>query len=345
MKLTPWMLTMAAFGIIALLAVGFIFKKLMASPVAEVKPPEPRVLPMAISAIEPGTVITAAHVGNGRASASQELKKDTFTSREGVIGRIAKVRIEAAVPLEGNMFYSIGDHPGLAVAPGKQAVTVNVSETSAVLLQKLKSDQRVDVLLTVTGTGTGGGDRIQNTGSRSQGSSLYTSLDDSMTVTLFKGVKVLAVHRGGSAAALVQSSTESKVTLELDEDEARIVSLAQRKGEIDLVYTSLTEPSAGIDIEAEEANRITVREILGIEREKEKEKPFRTEHYRGGGRTSSYFEDGERLDGYGGSGDGGGGAFGGSQIQNTGGGQDWSTDAKPANRQQNVAQKPVAAGS
>jgi pilus assembly protein CpaB len=339
------MLTMAAFGIIALLAVGFIFKKLMASPVAEVTAPEPRVLPMAITAIEPGTVITAAHVGNGRASASQELKKDTFTSREGVIGRIAKVRIEAAVPLEGNMFYSIGDHPGLDVAPGMQAVTIDISETSSVLLQKLKSDQRVDVLLTVTGMGSGGIDRIQNTGTN-QSSSLYTSLDDSMTVTLFKGCKVLAVHRGGSAATLVQSSMGSRVTLELDEDEARIVSLAQRKGEIDLVYTSLTEPSQGIDIEAEEANRITIREILGIEREKEKEKPFRTEHYRGGGRSSSYFEDGERLDGYGGGdGDGGGGAFGGSQIQNTGGGQDWSTDAKPTIRQQNVAQKPVAAGS
>ncbi len=85
MKLTPWMLTVAAFGVIALLAVGFLAKKLFAAPVVEVKPPEPRVLPMAITAIEPGTVITRAHVGNGRAVPGQELAKDTFTSVDGVI--------------------------------------------------------------------------------------------------------------------------------------------------------------------------------------------------------------------------------------------------------------------
>ena len=146
MKLTPWMLTVAAFGIIAVLAVGFLFKKLMAAPVVEVKPPEARILPMAITEIEPGTVITRAHVGNGRAKPGETLPEDTFLSLDGVIGRIAKEKITSAVPLRGAMFYSPGDFPSLKVSPGKQAVVVKVSETTAVLSQKMKPEQHVDVL-------------------------------------------------------------------------------------------------------------------------------------------------------------------------------------------------------
>lgn len=341
MKLTPWMLTMAAFGIIALLAVGFLFKKLMAAPVAEVKPPERRVLPMAITAIEPGTMITSQHIGNGPAPGDQPLAKDTFTNREGVIGRIAKVRIEAAVPLEGSMFYSVGDHPGLAVEDGKQAVVVRVSETTAVLGQKLKPEQHVDVLLTVDGYGTGARTRLQSTGGSMQlGATSANTINDAMTVTLFKGVKVLSVSRGYTTTSL-QGNDSSSVTLELDPEQSRIVSLAQRKGEIDLVYSSSAESGSGIDIKAAEKDRITLHEILGIKPEKEKEKPFRTEHYRGAGRSTYYFEDGERIGGYGYGGDG---DSDGSRLQSTGGsGGDWSTDTGSGDRHKDVARVPAAA--
>jgi Flp pilus assembly protein CpaB len=132
------MLTVAAFGIIAVLAVGFLFKKLMATPVVEVKPPEAKILPMAITEIESGTVITRAHVGNGRAELGVKLPEDTFLSLDGVIGRIAREKITAATPLQGSMFYAPGDFPDLKVSPGKQAVVVKVSQTTAVLSQKMK---------------------------------------------------------------------------------------------------------------------------------------------------------------------------------------------------------------
>ena len=250
MKLTPWMLTVAAFGIIAVLAVGFLFKKLMAAPVVEVKPPEAKILPMAITEIEPGTVITRAHVGNGRAELGVKLPEDTFLSLDGVIGRIAKERITAAVPLQGSMFYAPGDFPDLKVSPGKQAVVVKVSQTTAVLSQKMKPEQHVDVLLTVDNLGSGDATRLQSTGGSVGGDSIG-STSSAMTATLFKGVKILAINRGYTTTAL-QGGEAQNVTLELDEDQTRIISLAQRKGEIDLVYNESGEEGNGIEINPSE---------------------------------------------------------------------------------------------
>jgi Flp pilus assembly protein CpaB len=332
-KLTPWILTVAAFGIISLLAVGFLFKKLLANPVVDVKPPEARVLPMAISSIAPGTVITRAHVGNGRAAAGEELTKDTITTLDSVIGRIAKEQIEAATPLRGSMFYAPGDHPDLDVADGKRAVTVRVSETTAILSQKLKADQYVDVQLTVDGIGTGGGSRLQSTGGSVRNAS---GTDDAMTATLFKGVRILSISRGYTATSLSGGESHN-VTLELDESQARIILLAQRKGEIDLVFSEEGPGTGGIAIEASEKDRITLQEILGIKPEPEKEKPFRTEHYRGSGHSTRYYKDGQLFGGYG---DGDGGDSDGSRLQSTGGTMGgWSTDTAPTDRRKDLAQQ------
>jgi hypothetical protein len=156
-----------------------------------------------------------------------------------------------------------------------------------------------------------------------------------MTVSLFKGVKILSMSRGYTATAL-QGSDSHNVTLELDEEQARIVSLAQRKGEIDLVYNENGAGTGGIDIQASEKDRITLQEILGIKPPAEKEKPFKTEHYRGGGHSTSFFEDGERVNSFG----GGGAGSDGGRLQSTGGSVGgWSTDTKPTDRQQNMAQQ------
>ncbi len=335
MKLTPWMLTVAAFGIIAVLAVGFLFKKLMATPVVEVKPPEAKILPMAITEIESGTVITRAHVGNGRAELGVKLPEDTFLSLDGVIGRIAREKITAATPLQGSMFYAPGDFPDLKVSPGKQAVVVKVSQTTAVLSQKMKPEQHVDVLLTVDNLGSGDVTRLQSTGGSVGGDSIG-STSSAMTATLFKGVKILAINRGYTTTAL-QGGEAQNVTLELDEDQTRIISLAQRKGEIDLVYNESGEEGNGIEINPSEKDRITLKEILGLKDPPNKEKPFKTEHYRGGGSSRTYFEDGEMIDG---NGNGAGGNTDGSRLQSTGGSVGgWSTDTAPADQQKNVAQK------
>lgn len=331
MKLTPWMLTVAAFAIIALLAVGFLLKKLWAQEVVEAPAPESRTLPMALAELEPGTVITRAHIGNGPWLKASELAPDTFTTIEGVLGRIVKEQISPASPLRSSMFYAPGDQPDLNVAEGKRAVTIRVSETTAVLNQKLKPGQYVDVQLTVDGL-SGGQTRLQSTGGSVRNASDY---GNAMTATLFKGVKLVTMNRSNTTTSL-QASESSNVTLELDEVQARIALLAQQKGEIDLIYNPNGEGTGGIEIKSEN-DRVTFYELLGLKEEAEKAKPFKSEHYRGSGHSNLYFQDGSRVGGWGDAGD----SSSGVPLSNTSG--DWTTDTNPAGRNQNVAQQPTAA--
>ncbi|MBL8810843.1 MAG: Flp pilus assembly protein CpaB [Planctomycetaceae bacterium] len=334
MKLTPWMLTVAAFVIIAALAIGFFIKKAFAREVVEVPKPEARTLPMAITEIEPGTQITRAHIGNGPWDRALELAPDTMVSLDSVIGRIAKEKITAATPLRGSMFYAPGDFPGITVSEGKKAVVVRISETTAVLNRKLKTGQFVDVQLTVDGiTGGGGTSRLQSTGGSVRGPAAG-GLNNAMTATLFKGVKVIGVNHGYITASLQSTDASSEsVTLELDEEQARIALLAQKKGEIDLVFSQSGPGNGGIEIEASEQDKIFFQEILGLKQTPEK-KPFKTEHFRGTGFSSNYFEDGERIGGYGGD-----AQTDGTRLQSNGGGGDWSTDTTPTDKQKNVAER------
>ncbi len=331
MKLTPWMLTVAAFGIIALLAVGFIFKKIWATEIVEAPKPESKVLPMAIMDLEPGTMITRAHVGNGPWPKDSELTSDTLLSVDGVLGRIVKESISRATPLRGSMFYAPGDQPDQKVADGKRAVSIRVSDTTAALLQKLKPEQYVDVQLTVDGIGVGGGDRLPSTGGSVRDASGY---GNAMTATLFKGVKIVSLSRGYTTTAL-QGGESRNVTLELDEVQTRIALLAQQKGQIDLVYNPNGPGTGGIEIKSEK-DRVTLHELLGLKEAIEKDRPFKTEHYRGAGHSSSYFRDGERV---GGNSDAGGDSADGTRLQSNGNYGDRTTDVNSADRNKDVAQK------
>jgi len=117
-----------------------------------------------------------------------------------------------------------------------------------------------------------------------------------MTATLFKGVKVVQVNRSSPGAAMAASAGNQSVTLELDEEQSRIALLAQKKGEIDLIYSNNGPGKGGISIEASEDDRIFFMEILGLKSvAREENKPYRTEHYRGPSFNSQYFEDGQRI--------------------------------------------------
>jgi pilus assembly protein CpaB len=324
-KLTPWMLTIAAFGIIALMAVGFLFKKLTAREVvAEAKVPS-RSLPMAISEIEAGTVITRAHIGNGPWQAGSDLSPDTFTTAEGVIGRIAKEKITAARPLRGSQFYAPGDLPDLKVSEGMRAVTINVGDETAMVNGLIKPGQFVDVHMTIDGPAAG--DR-QN---RQFGA-------DTMTLTLFDGVRVVAMNR-----SYIQSSVDRghNVTLELDKEQARIMLLAKQKGTIALSYNPTGAGGGGVSVKSEQ-DRVTLQQLLGIAPIKEKDKPFMTEHFREGMRSTTYFEDGRRVN-YSGDNDLGGNDNGGIPLNR--GGDNWSTSVDKAQKNQDVTQQPAASSA
>ncbi|MBL8818641.1 MAG: Flp pilus assembly protein CpaB [Planctomyces sp.] len=320
MKLTPWMLTVAAFLMVAVLAVGFLFKKLTAREIVEAPRVESRTLPMAITEIEPGTVITRAHVGRGPWKADAELAPDTFVDLDGVIGRIAKEKITAAQPLRGSQFYAPGDHPDLKVAEGKRAVTINVGDDTAMVNGLIKPGQYVDVHMTVDRNGT---DAAR---SRLVGA-------DAMTLTLFEGVRVVAMNR-----SYTQSSVERghNVTLELDEDQTRIMLLAEKEGTVALTFNPAGPGSGGVSIKSEQG-RVTLKELLGIQVPEEK-KPFMMESYRGSGHGVTYFEDGRRIN-YVGDNDNGGV---GTPLQNNGSGSDWSTGVdRKATPDRSVTQQKV----
>lgn len=313
MKLTPWMLTVSAFLIVALLAVGFIIKKLTAREEVAAASIEPRRLPMATTDIEPGTEITRAHLGNGPWSASETLPPDTFTNSDGIIGRVAKEKIAAAKPLRGAQFYGPGERPDLKIADGKRAVTVNVGDETAMVNGLIRPEQFVDVNLTI--------DRVPSELARNRRMG-----GDAMTLTLFDGVRVVAVNR-----SYIQTSVDRghNVTLELDPDQARILMLAKEKGKIGLAYNPDGPGDGGVSIRSEE-ERITLQELLGIVEPAEK-KPFMTEHYRGTGRGTTYFENGRQVD------SDGLGDNGGTTLQNTG--DDWSVGTDRARSDKSLTQQ------
>lgn len=278
MKLTPWMLTVSAFLIMALLAVGFIFKKLTARVEVAAPTPESRRLPMATADIEPGTEITRNHLGIGPWSATESLPPDTFTTSEGIIGRIAREKISAAKPLRGTQFYGPGERPDLKIADGKRAVTVNVGDETSMVSGLIRPEQFVDVNLTIERPATAG------IGGRRLG-------EDIMTLTLFDGVRVVAMNR-----SFTQTSVDRghNVTLELDPDQARILMLAMGKGKIGLAYNPDGPGTGGVSLKSDE-QRVTLQELLGIVEPVEK-RPFLTEHYHGTEHGTTYFDNGRRVD-------------------------------------------------
>lgn len=291
MRLTPWMLTVSAFLIVCLLSAAFLFKKLTAREITTEPQVAVRSLPMATSDIEAGSLVTRAHLGNGPWRNTADLSPDTFTSIDGVVGRIARERIPAATPLRGAQFYAPGDHPDLKVAPGMRAVTVNVGDDTAMVNGLIKPGQYVDVHMTVDRPASG---TTRNRRSR----------DDAMTLTLFEGVRVVAMNR-----SYTQSTAERghNVTLELGESQARVLLLAGQKGAIALTYNPSGPGNGGVQSESEQ-DRVTLQQLLGLT--DDEPKPFVTEHYRSGGRATHYFgEDGRYLDTLGG-GDAGAGDSG-----------------------------------
>jgi pilus assembly protein CpaB len=286
------MLTVAVFGIICTLAAGY-FMKLAYQPGQTEEPArERRTLPMAVSEIAPGTVITRAHLGNGPWDRSLPLEPDTLVNIDSIVGRITREKITAAQPLRGAMFYPIGDFPEIDVAEDKRAVVVQVSPTTAVLNSKLKPGQFVDVQLTVQNLNVS--PNIQPQASNVARNSV--TMSDAMTATLFKGVRVVSINKGGTSTTLQNAQANANsVTLELDEEQSRIALLAQKRGDIDLIYSKAGPGEGGIDIDSSEEDRIFFLEILGL-RSPSLKQPFRSEHYRGSGFSDAYFEDGVRTD-------------------------------------------------
>ena len=96
-RITPALLTVVMLGVVGLLVVAYIGKKLLAREAPA--PVDTRMsVPMALTELEPGTRITEAHLAMGPVDRTKVTRDTVLTSRV-LLGRVVKNKIEAAQPL------------------------------------------------------------------------------------------------------------------------------------------------------------------------------------------------------------------------------------------------------
>jgi Flp pilus assembly protein CpaB len=272
------MLTIILLLVVAGLVIAYVVKSLFAAePQAAVAP---RLYPMAVADLEPGTIITKAHLAQGPFSGQSE--RSFARSDSILIGRVVREKITAAQPIDTTKLHAPGWEAPVEVAVGMRGYSLLLGDGSAVVDGLVKANEYVDVHFTPTGVS----DRRFRGG---------------VTMTMFKGVKVLSVNRNRSN---VNTRGENTVTLEVTPEQVNILELARKKGELTLAYTPDGKGNGGIAVADED--RAFFEELLGLAPLPEPKKPFVTEMYRRGGRGAMAFnDDGTHWTGYGDNGYGG----------------------------------------
>lgn len=267
-RLTPATLTVVMFGIIGLLVLGYFAKNLFAQ---KEKPAGPtlREVPMAVTDIKPGTVITADHLGMGRYDRTK-LTPDVLLANRVIVGRVCREPIKAATPIKAGQLYQPGELPPLDIGPGMRAVSIEVGDGVAMVDGIIKPGDTVDVLFTAQG-GSAGNDNTYQGG---------------LTMRLFEGVKVLAINRNFAQGRVDKGNNH--VTLELTVAQTNIIVLAKDRGHITLTYNPNGKGNGGLALSNSE--RVTLFELLGLEKSDPRVEPFVTDIFRGTGHVRNRFD-------------------------------------------------------
>lgn len=276
-SLTPARLTLIMFIVVGALIAAYVAKGLFAK---EEKPPEValRSVPAAVSDMQPGTRITEAHLGVIRIPEDQ-LQPGSLINDRSIIGRVVREKITAAAPILTTQLYEPGEFPPLQVEEGMVAVSVQMENDTDMVDGLIKPGEYVNVHMTVDSTGS-----LDTTDDRLRGG---------LTLTLFRGAKVLAINQNTTAGA-ADDLTGNRVTLELTREQANILILAKERGHITLTFAPEGKGSGVVGVS--DADRATLEEILGLKPIPEPEAPFSTETFRGTGRTVLQFRDGGRVE-------------------------------------------------
>jgi pilus assembly protein CpaB len=248
------------------LVLAYAGKKLLARQEV-VEGPKVELMPVAVADLNPGTVITSAHIGMARIRLDR-LDPASARTEKVLLGRVVKNALKRAEPINMVDLYAPGEFPPLNVEKGMRAVSINLNDNGTV--SGLQVGQYVDVHFSPT--------------------AIIDPEKGAFTMTLFKGVKVLEL--GGSG-----SRNNAKVTLELTPEQSNILILAKDKGDLQLTYTPEGKGAGGVAVK--DADRATLSEILGLTPPKKEPEPFVTEIYSGTGRRVQSFKDGKRADQYG----------------------------------------------
>ncbi|MCA8997133.1 MAG: Flp pilus assembly protein CpaB, partial [Planctomycetaceae bacterium] len=273
-RLSPAFLTVMMLGIIGLLVVLYVGKKMFAT--AEAPPGDPLMeVPMALTDLPPGTVITEAHLAQGRSRISK-ITRDVVRSQRVIIGRVVKNPITAAEPIKSTDLYPPGEKPKPEVAPGMKLVTISTGDRAVLNDSVIRPGDFVDVKFL-------------------PGSFPNQEEVGSMILTLVEGVRVVEMN-GSSTGSSGSSRRGTSLTLELTPEQANILLLAESNGELQFAYNPTGQGTGGISVDG--AERVTLHQILGIEQVPEEEPEddtFVTEHYSGTGRSEHEFRNGRRI--------------------------------------------------
>lgn len=273
--LTPARVTLLMLLVVGGLAAAYVAKTLLAAD-GSLATVETRTVPMAVADLKPGTVVTEAHLGVGR-MAVREFREHPgmLLENRAIVGRVVKEPIQAGTPILFSQLYQPGEQPPLEVGSGMRAISVSLKDPVALVDGRIAPGQYVDVHFTLNNTGTGNADRYRG----------------SITVTLFKGVRVLALGTG--AGTLGRNRGNNSVTLELTPGQANIVIQAASRGDITLSYNPDGKGTGGVGSNRDD--RATLDEILGLTGPTDDGSTFTTETYRGSSRSTNQFRGGRRV--------------------------------------------------
>lgn len=276
-RFSPATLTLLMLLIIGGLVIAYVGKKMLAR---EDKPVvDPLIdVPMAIADLEPGTKITKGHIAMGRLLQSK-LTRDLVKTDRILIDRVVKTKIKAAQPISTLDLYPPNQGPPLKVGAGMRAVTISLADGVAAVDGLVKADDYVDIQFVPA---------------------FYRDLarNGGMIMTLFKGIKVIAMNRTITGVADASRGANT-VTLEMTPDHANVLLLASRKGQLNLTYTP--DGKAENQFVLREQDRAYLDEILGLKtpdapKVEEPKRPTVTEIFAGKNRSLSLFKDGLRPD-------------------------------------------------
>ncbi len=269
----------ATLTLVMLLAVGgliaaYVAKKVFAS---EEGPPPVGVtnVPMALSDLEPGTLISEQHIGMGPLR-NDKRERDTVTNKEILIGRVVKEPIKVAQPIKTGQLYPAGMRPKLEVREGMKAVSILLDDGPSIVDGLVQPGEYVDVHFAPDSVPTE-----------------VASYRAGFIMKLFDGVKLLAINRQTQASNVQRTS--NTVTLELTPKQANVILLAQQKGVLNLALNNTGEGNGDIALDSEQ--RVTLEQILGIEPPTPPVAPFKMEVYHGSNRANYSFRDGKFDDG------------------------------------------------
>ncbi len=244
-RLTPARLSMVMFMVVGGLIAAYIAKGLLAQEEKKAAGSPTRNIPMAVSDLPAGTMITESHLGIGPAL-NAKITRDVLLTNKVIVGRVTKEALKAAEPILSSQLYEKGNYPALKMRKGMRAVTISLG-TTAIVDGLVKPGQFVDVHFSPTSLAAD---------PRTRGG---------MTMTLFRGVKILSMNRLFTQSGVHGGAQggDNSVTLELSEGQANIILVARDKGTLNFSYNPEGQGNGGLAVTGKD--RVTLEEILGLD--------------------------------------------------------------------------------